>query len=428
MEKPSSASFTRRAGVALCLFATAASSALGEALTWPQAMEAALRANPEVLAAERVMRAAELSERSTYGAFFPQVGTSLGWKKEWNGKVGTRGVPWENYTAGLSANLNLFSGFLDSANVDAARARREEARAAYDAARAKISFDLKSTFSGLLYAQRLIELATQFLERRDANRRLIELRFESGRENKGSVLLSRAYVDQAKLDLLQANNALAVSQAELARVLGLNQTDGLKVAGEVPTAAPPAGADIPTLVRQTPEYRISVAKEKAAEAGVTIARAPFLPSLNVEGAVGRGGIDYFPSEHQQWKVVASITIPLFNGGRDYYATRSASELRKAAVLSRENVLRSGAVKLQQALSGFREAVQRLEVNRNFVEAVATRSRIARQKYDNGLMTFEDWDVIENDFISRQKNFLQSERDRTIAEAAWEQAQGRGVFP
>jgi hypothetical protein len=44
------------------------------------------------------------------------------------------------------------------------------------------------------------------------------------------------------------------------------------------------------------------------------------------------------------------------------------------------------------------------------------------------MTFEDWDIIENDLIQRLKTFLQSQRDRVIAEASWELAQGKGVIP
>jgi hypothetical protein len=44
------------------------------------------------------------------------------------------------------------------------------------------------------------------------------------------------------------------------------------------------------------------------------------------------------------------------------------------------------------------------------------------------MSFEDWDRIENDLIQRQKTVLQSQRDRVTAEAAWEQAQGKGVIP
>jgi outer membrane protein len=57
-----------------------------------------------------------------------------------------------------------------------------------------------------------------------------------------------------------------------------------------------------------------------------------------------------------------------------------------------------------------------------------RSELGRAKYKNGLLNFEDWNAIESDLINRQKAKLQSQRDRVVAEAAWEQATGKGVIP
>ena len=65
---------------------------------------------------------------------------------------------------------------------------------------------------------------------------------------------------------------------------------------------------------------------------------------------------------------------------------------------------------------------------SFAEAAVIREKVARQKYNNGLQTFGDWDLIENDLITRQKTLLATQRDRTTAEAAWEQSQGKGSLP
>ena len=74
-----------------------------------------------------------------------------------------------------------------------------------------------------------------------------------------------------------------------------------------------------------------------------------------------------------------------------------------------------------------ESIEKLKVDQSFLEAALKRSEIARSKYNNGLMTFEDWDLIENDLIARETAVLQSQKDRATAEAAWQQAQGQGVF-
>ena len=39
---------------------------------------------------------------------------------------------------------------------------------------------------------------------------------------------------------------------------------------------------------------------------------------------------------------------------------------------------------------------------------------------------DDWDIIENDLITKQKTELQSELNRVNAEASWDLARGKGV--
>jgi outer membrane protein len=84
--------------------------------------------------------------------------------------------------------------------------------------------------------------------------------------------------------------------------------------------------------------------------------------------------------------------------------------------------------LKQAYANYVQAVEQLNVNQAFVDAAQMRAEIARSQYNNGLIAFSDWNLIENDLIQRQKSYVQSQRDRVVAEAAWEQAQGKGVIP
>ena len=76
------------------------------------------------------------------------------------------------------------------------------------------------------------------IRRREENLRLVQLRFQGGRENKGSLLLSQAALAQARFDNLQARNAKRLAQAQLARVLGLDHYEDLDITSEIPVTAP----------------------------------------------------------------------------------------------------------------------------------------------------------------------------------------------
>src|SRR5262249_34983173 len=138
------------------------------------------------------------------------------------------------YTASLSATENIFAGLQDRARVEQAQYNRAGSEASLEGIRAQLSFDLKSAFAGLYYAQQAIALAKDIIERREFNWRLVELRFDSGRENKGSYLLSKAYLAEANYDYLQAVDFMESARPQLAKALGRMEYEKIEVTGQVP--------------------------------------------------------------------------------------------------------------------------------------------------------------------------------------------------
>jgi outer membrane protein TolC len=332
-----------------------------------------------------------------------------------------------SYTASLSASQNLFSGFQDSGKVDQAAANQRVSAAQLDVTKAKVASDLKSAYAGVLFSQRSISLQRDVSRRREENLRLVELRFQSGGENKGSVLLSRAYLAQAKYDELQSKNNIRVSRLQLARILGRDGDFDFEVVDDMPLETLPLNPDLKKLAVMTPEHVVAVGQEEAAIAAVTIARAGFYPTFSLSATASRLGKEWFP-QTERWSIGATISIPIFTGGKDYYGTQGAIATRTSAEASRMNVGRQLLAKLEQTYSGYLEASEKLKVDESFREAALKRAEIARGKYNNGLMSFDDWDVIENDLIVRERAVLQSQKDRAAAEAAWVQALGKGVTP
>jgi outer membrane protein len=399
-------------------------------ITWSEAVRRAELENPEIAAARESLNAAEAAKAGAYSGFLPTVRATVGYEnteRSGNGFVATTtGTGW---TAGINGNWNLFSGFGDSARMDQAEANKRAADAALALARAKISNDLKSAFESVAYSRDYAKLTTLILKRREENLRLVQLRFESGRENKGSVLLSEAYLEQARCDDMQARNAARTSAVALAKVLAFDgdETAELAVVGNVPITPPPVAPDFPSLVLMTPDYLQALEHAKSIEEARKIARSSFYPSLDLTTSMGTRGSDFFPNDNTTKTLGVTLSIPIFSGGRDYNTYRSAVANAAAASYNRENSLRDIRRRLELAWAGYTESVAKLRADESFRKAAVARSEIGRTKYNNGLLTFDDWDIIENDLITREKAVLQTRRDRATAEGAWEQAQGKGVW-
>lgn len=395
--------------------------------------------NADLQAAEANLQSVEYQESASYSNFLPQVSANLGYTRgnqttntdfSTTNNVGSFSTSnTRNYSATLSGSWNLFAGLQDAGKVQQAKANSDAQRSALQISKAQVSYDLKSAYQGFLYAKESTKLTKEIIKRREENLRLVELRFESGLENKGSVLLSQANREQAKYDDIQAENARRVAMAQLARALGLDEFTELDVQGEIPikeedTSRP----NLKDLAIRTPNISQAEAQEESAYQSVRISRSQFMPALNLTGSVGRQDTEFFPDRTSSWTVGLNLSFPLFNGGKDYFGLKSSAASYTAASKSQENTRRQVLASLEQTYSKYVEGVAKLKVDASFRDATGVRAEIARKRYNNGLITFDDWNIIEDDLISRQKVYLQTKRDRVLSEAAYEQAQGKGIIP
>jgi outer membrane protein len=395
-------------------------------LSWEACVQEAAASNPELRAARANLEAAGFTAEGAYSGYLPQLSAGAAYT-DTSGSAAATTTSDTTYSTSVSLSQNLFAGFQDRAKVAQGAANRDAAVASLAAAKAKLSQDLKSAFVGLKYAQDNVTLTEDIMQRQNENLRLVELRFESGNENKGSYLLTKASLAQARYDNLQAQQDRVSAQAQLDRVLGRGETEGLEVRGDIPLAEPGKAPDFRQLAREVPDYQQAAAQQKSAAAGVTLARSGLYPSLNLSGSVGRVGDNWAPDESRR-SVGLNLNIPLYSGGKDYYATKSAVSSLEAAASNTDSAEHQLLVKLKQAYASYVESAEKLKVDQAFLDAAMTRAEIARSQYNNGLISFSDWNLIENDLIQRQKSYVQSRRDRVVAEAAWEQALGKGVIP
>jgi len=388
--------------------------------SFSECLEIIKKNNGELQAAQESVQAAKDTLSASYSGFLPQVSANLSYNR---GQTENNNA--EGYNANLSATETLFNGFSDVAKISDAEGKLKAAQAQLQITLAKLSFDLKSAFAGVLYAQDSLKLSKSIEKRRSDNLNLVRLRFQSGRENKGSVLLSEAYLKQARLDVLKAQHSLDTAQATLVRVLGLPPEESVEITGTVPELTRPAQTPVfLDLAEKTPDIRQSQAQLQSAEAGLTTSRSNFYPTLSLKGSVGKNGEDFFP-ENDLWSVGATLSWSLFNGGKDYFTQKSSFAQKLVAENSLRNLRLDLIAKLRDAYAGFIEAVEDVSVSAAFAEAATTRAEIARSKYNNGLSSFDDWDIIENDLITRQKDLTLKRRDRVIAEATWQKTQGIG---
>ena len=405
-------------------------SAWGEPLTWEESVKRVSQNDPALQAAMESLEASKNQTFSSANNFLPQISGGVNYTDSNStnfSSLGTISSTTTSYSTSLSVSQNLFNGLSDLAKYKQGKANEGVALSNLKQVKAQVSYNLKAAFEAVRFGQKAVSLAKEITSRRDQNLRLVDLRFKNGHENKGSVLLYQAYLMDSKYSELQTTDAVQTAKAQLAQELGMDDFNSLEVVGEIPVHDPSGAVDLKLLMKDTPTYLQAFYQEQASDQGITLARSGFSPTLSVSGLIGKLGPSWFP-ENDRWSVGLSLNIPIFNGGRDFFATRSAIDTHRASEFTLHYTALQALSQLQQAKMAFVEAVEKLKVDTSYLQAAVVRAEIARADYKNGLMTFQDWDLAETDLINRQRSILQSEQARVIAEAAWEQAQGIGAIP
>ena len=113
-------------------------------------------------------------------------------------------------------------------------------------------------------------------------------------------------------------------------------------------------------------------------------------------------------------------------------SRNALRAAHASLRSTEAQLASTANSilstLEESFTIWQNAVDRVRVQTQLLEAAQVRMEIANIKYSNGLMSFQDWDTIGNDLINYQQTMLSTEQNAVDAQAEWEKALGTSIIP
>lgn len=405
------------------------------ALTWDQCLKEAASNNKDILTAVQTVKAAEDTHVASLGQFLPQISFSTGIGRSGYGGLNdaisdfnTTNEYGQNASLSLSAQQDIFSGFKDFASVDQSNAQLDLARAQLQQAKAQLSHDLKVDFYTLLYTQQEITLLQSITERDQANADLVQMNFDGGTDNKGSLLQAQVAVQQDKLNVMEAKRALRVAQKQLDQVLGRNPMGDVVVQGEFQT--PTLSDSLPNFVdltNQTPAHLESVAQLRLSESSYVTARGAFLPTLSANASLSDGGWNYGEMS-PGWSAGLSLSFPIFTGGHDLFTLKSAEESKKGAQDSLESTDLKTESLLESDWANYVNAVDQIKVQIFQVKAAGVQEEIGKIEYLNGLLIFVNWNQLETALTTQQKTELSDLLNVKNAEAAWQLDQGKGEIP
>ncbi|MDR2437653.1 MAG: TolC family protein [Endomicrobium sp.] len=435
----------------LFLLTTNPCGLLAEKITAELVEAQTLENNPSIKQAKYNLYMAEQELYSSFSAFLPNVeffgtlapGLDKGFYQTYNmfgQEVTDKKLGDQRYTYGLNGHLSLFSGFADYNNTRSLSAKAKTAKEAYTRSVSDAVLNAQSAYVNLMYTYESISLYKQIKKRKKENVDLIKLRYHSGSADLGSLRRVESDVKSFEYELEKAQRAIETVSAALLIAIGRNdemtilETDE-KIGSGIDIDGDGIGdsfndeiisrPDFGNLITKTPEFLSAKYNFAAAKALNWAQKGQWLPSLAIEGNINHQRYDQaWNPENKSWAVQLNLRYPLFTGGKRWFGTRSALAQEKKAAENFRYMQNTLKVKAVQYYTDWVNSYEYIEVIKYILECSKLQLEIAKQKYINGLISYEDWYSIDTQYTDAQRHMLTARQKALTSRIEWRKFLGK----
>ena len=297
------------------------------------------------------------------------------------------------YTVGLDLLVPLYTGGRIPAGIEASEHRLETLRSHRVATGADLELHTIETYLALRIAEEEEDVLEAAIETFEAHLEDVRNFQEVGLAAANDVLAVQVERDRAELSLIQARNGHAVAVAALGRLLNLPVGTSI-ITEPFPDETPVQDGSLSDLVQQAverrPERVAAASQLAAAAAAIRLARAAFKPQLGGSASwdYSRPNTRYFPLQdtaEDSWQVGVAMAFRVLDGGKRQADVARAEAEAEAAHHLLEDLDRSIRLEVEAQLRDRESAQAAIPVARRNEEAAQENLRVARDRYNEGLI-------------------------------------------
>jgi len=307
-----------------------------------------------------------------------------------------RAVTSTTYTANLGVTafeIDLF-GRMRSLNAQALEnfLATQEAQAS---ARTTLIAEVANAWLTLLADRRQLQLTEETLASRQKSQDLIDAKFANGIGTQLDVAQARTSLETARANHAAYTRAVAQDRNALELLVGRPLTaadivdDGDDLSELV--ALPPAGLSSSVLLRR-PDIREAEHTLKAANAYIGAARAAFFPTISLTGSYGFGSSrlgGLFEGAARAWTFAPSLSMPIFDAGRNFDNLDAAKAQRDIAVATYEKAIQTAFREVADGLAARKTLVDQIAAQKALVDASQESLTLSQARYDRGVSSYLD---------------------------------------
>lgn len=376
------------------------------AQTLEESIRATLRTNPDVLASQYSLDAAEQLKNQARGAYFPSVDLVLAGGYENSNNTTTRALGEDDLDftraeRGIRVTQLLFDGASTRNFVKQQSALVDAALARLGSTQENISLRAIQVYLEVLRRNEVVRLAELNLAHHDETLEKITERFESGVGTKVDVVQTRGRRAQAKSNVLLSQREAKNGIAEFYRVVGEYPED-LILPDSVESLPQTLEEALELAIVNNPGIEAVEAELAATEAARKGAKGAFYPRFDLElGATRNDDMDGSEGPNDDETALVRMTYNLYRGGSDRARLNEAEAREFAARESLRSTQRAVEEDVTLIWNELQDILVRLEYLDAHVKSTEEVLEVYREQLTLGKRTLLDLLDVQNELLRAQ---------------------------
>jgi len=420
-------------------------------LTIEEAIQIALKNNSTLKSAYETYRASKSYAFGAWGNFLPRADVSLGRNQYQKDRqffstepqrmvfdpVKNDSVPDYSfrsksaYDFGISVSQTIFDGGLSWFNLGQGRALLSSSEYSYRQTKQETIVAVKIASFGLLKAQTLLEVQQDVVKRAQQQLDIAKARYDLGSASLSDYLKAKVLISNAKLDLVNAKNAVEIARATLNTVLGISVNSPTSIDAKLEYQKYEVNLDnsLKTALATHPLVEKSKADLDASEAQLMSAWSRHLPSLTAR--FDYGWFDArFPDNRRDWGRIDSwavsfvVSMNIFSGFQITSDINAAKHSKRAADERLSQQKKDLELQIRTAYLNVQSAEEKISVTQEAAKSAEQDLNLTQEKYNLGAASTLELLDAQVSYRTAKTNEVNALFDYTVAVSELEKALGK----
>lgn len=393
-------------------------------LSLEDCIDITLKNNPTISSSFASQEAQRNRLSQTKSSYLPQIDASANYSRsDSESETG-----WSGAQDGYSSSINAKQLIYDFGKTGLSSAIQENSyySAVADTRNLIINtiYELKKAYYDTLLARESKHVYEQSVEQYQEQLKRAQAYYQVGTRPKIDVTTAQVNLNNAKLNLIQAENSLKKSYHVLLNVMGIYDPApqfSLQMNNTLPEFTLTEEEALDTAMKNRQDLLGYKLKLESARQNIKLSRTGYAPSINATGSYGWSGGD-FPL-YDRWSVGAGVSIPIFSGLSTYNSVKEAQNNMLSAYYNLTSAEQNILLEIKEAYLNVQDSKSKIPVAEITRTQAQENYELAVGRYKVGVGNYIEVKDAETTLSDAKLAYIQAVFDYTLSIAALNKAMG-----